>query len=581
MKQLGFASGLGALLLATVFAASPALAAPPVLRDTTIVVDGNLFFNNDGGNFNVASGGALCPGGTYTTTQLTTVKFKNVIGVDPKINPQVFTLGNPRWNPLDGSPVLAGNGADVLNAASLDPYFVNVPYLGAVPYTGGIDANDWTTGWTYYNTQGGLGRADIDTTKTAVVLTTAITADTTWHNNTNIVLQGRIQVNPPHVLTIEPGTVVMATGVGSYLVIPRGSQIQAVGTRNAPIIFTSGRRWQEGKQAAGDWGGVVLHGRAWANCVGGCGLTNTGDCASEGDQIGGVPQPWGGQEDTDSKGHIEYCRLEYSGFTVSLNNELNAWTQNGVGTGTIFQYNEACWCTDDGFEWFGGTVNERYLVAAYNADDNFDWQMGYRGLVQFGVSVQASAALTPGLDKAIEADNNEFGFNCPLRSDPFFANMTLVGTGSLSGGGAGINLRRGTAGKIINSVIMGFSGAGLSIQDVATFDQCAGDTVPSQPPAVLGVGDSPLGGRQLIVRAAPNPTAGSANLSFSLSQSENVRIQVFSVTGRLVDTLQDGSMPAGDHMVKWTPKETAPGIYFYSVVTDSGAKAHGKLVVAR
>jgi len=581
MKQLGFASGLGALLLATVFAASPALAAPPVLRDTTIVVDGNLFFNNDGGNFNVASGGALCPGGTYTTTQLATVKFKNVIGVDPKINPQVFTLGNPRWNPLDGSPVLAGNGADVLNAASLDPYFVNVPYLGAVPYTGGIDANDWTTGWTYYNTQGGLGRADIDTTKTAVVLTTAITADTTWHNNTNIVLQGRIQVNPPHVLTIEPGTVVMATGVGSYLVIPRGSQIQAVGTRNAPIIFTSGRRWQEGKQAAGDWGGVVLHGRAWANCVGGCGLTNTGDCASEGDQIGGVPQPWGGQEDTDSKGHIEYCRLEYSGFTVSLNNELNAWTQNGVGTGTIFQYNEACWCTDDGFEWFGGTVNERYLVAAYNADDNFDWQMGYRGLVQFGVSVQASAALTPGLDKAIEADNNEFGFNCPLRSDPFFANMTLVGTGSLSGGGAGINLRRGTAGKIINSVIMGFSGAGLSIQDVATFDQCAGDTVSSQPPAVLGVGDSPLGGRQLIVRAAPNPTAGSANLSFSLSQSENVRIQVFSVTGRLVDTLQDGSMPAGDHMVKWTPKETAPGIYFYSVVTDSGAKAHGKLVVAR
>jgi len=581
MKQLGFASGLGALLLATVFAASPALAAPPVLRDTTIVVDGNLFFNNDGGNFNVASGGALCPGGTYTTTQLATVKFKNVIGVDPKINPQVFTLGNPRWNPLDGSPVLAGNGADVLNAASLDPYFVNVPYLGAVPYTGGIDANDWTTGWTYYNTQGGLGRADIDTTKTAVVLTTAITADTTWHNNTNIVLQGRIQVNPPHVLTIEPGTVVMATGVGSYLVITRGSQIQAVGTRNAPIIFTSGRRWQEGKQAAGDWGGVVLHGRAWANCVGGCGLTNTGDCASEGDQIGGVPQPWGGQEDTDSKGHIEYCRLEYSGFTVSLNNELNAWTQNGVGTGTIFQYNEACWCTDDGFEWFGGTVNERYLVAAYNADDNFDWQMGYRGLVQFGVSVQASAALTPGLDKAIEADNNEFGFNCPLRSDPFFANMTLVGTGSLSGGGAGINLRRGTAGKIINSVIMGFSGAGLSIQDVATFDQCAGDTVPSQPPAVLGVGDSPLGGRQLIVRAAPNPTAGSANLSFSLSQSENVRIQVFSVTGRLVDTLQDGSMPAGDHMVKWTPKETAPGIYFYSVVTDSGAKAHGKLVVAR
>jgi hypothetical protein len=98
---------------------------------------------------------------------------------------------------------------------------------------------------------------------------------------------------------------------------------------------------------------------------------------------------------------------------------------------------------------------------------------------------------------------------------------------------------------------------------------------------VLGVGDPIAGERQLLVRAAPNPMAGSANLSFSLPRNENVRIQVFSVTGRLVDTLMDGSMPAGDHVVRWTPKQTAPGIYFYSVVTDSGAKAHGKLVVAR
>ena len=579
MKKFGFASGVGAVLLAA-FVAAPAIAAPPVLRDTTLVVDGNLFFNNDGGNFNVASGGASCPGGTYTTTDLATVKFKNVTGVDPKINPQVYTLGNPRWNPLDGSPVLAGNGADVLNAQSLDPWFANVPYLGAVPYTGSIDSNDWTAGWTYYNMNGGLGRTDIDTNKPAIVVNADINASTTWTNTNNYVLSGRIQVNPPHVLTIEPGTVVMATGVGSYLVIERGAQLQAVGTRTQPIIFTSGRDFTLGQQAPGDWGGVVIHGNAWANCVGGCGLTNTGDCTSEGDQPGGVPHPWGGEEDSESSGHIEYCRVEYSGFTVSLNNELNAWTQNGLGSGTVFQYNEAVHCTDDGFEWFGGAINGRYLVAAYNADDNFDWQMGYRGLVQFGVSVQASAAITPGLDKGIEADNNEFGHNCPLRSDPYFANMTFVGTGSLSGGGPGVNFRRGTAAKLINSVIMGFSGVGLSVQDAATFAQCAGDTVPSQPPNVLGVGD-PGPAKQLIVRAAPNPVVGSANLSFSLEKNENVRIQVFTVSGRLVDTLMNGAVPAGDHLVKWTPRNTAPGLYFYSVTTDSGAKAHGKLVVAR
>ena len=579
MKKFGFASGVGAVLLAACVAA-PAIAAPPVLRDTTLVVDGNLFFNNDGGSFNVASGGASCPGGTYTTTDLATVKFKNVTGVDPMINPQVFTLGNPRWNPLDTSPVLAGNGADVLDVTALDPWFIKAPHLGAVPYTGSIDANDWTAGWTYYNTQGGLGRTDIDTTKAAVVLTGKVTSDTTWHNNTNIVLQGRIEVNPPHVLTIEPGTVVMATGVGSYLVIPRTSQLVAVGTRTQPIIFTSGRRWQEGKQAPGDWGGVVMHGRAWANCVNGCGLTSTGDCRSEGDQPGGTGQPFGGIEDTDNKGNIQYCRVEYSGFTVSLNNELNAWTMNAIGNGTTFQFNQAAWCTDDGFEWFGGAINCRYLVAAYNADDNFDWQMGYRGLVQFGVCVQASSVLTPGLDKAIEGDNNEFGHNCPVRSDPYFANMTFVGTGALAGGGPGVNFRRGTAAKLVNSVIMGFTGAGLSVQDAATFAQCAGDTVPSCPPAVLGVGD-PGPVKQLIVRAAPNPVAGSANLSFSLEKNENVRIQVFTVSGRLVDTLMNGALSAGDHLVKWTPGDTAPGIYFFSVTTDSGANAHGKLVVAR
>jgi hypothetical protein len=539
-----------------------------------LVIDGNIFWDNDGGSYATDSGGATCPGGAYTVTQLATVAFTNQT-IDPMLNPQVDDYTDPRWDPQEGSPAIAGNpNSRILKASELDPWFQDVCYAGAVPYTGGIDANDWTRGWTYYNYNGGLGRTDIDTTKATVMVTTDINANTVWSNANNYVVVGRIGVNPPATLTIEPGTVIMGGGVGSYIVIERDANIDAQGTPNAPIIFTSGSRWQDGAQAPGDWGGVVIHGNAWANCVNLCGLTDTGDCESE-----GGAGFFGGTDDGDNSGIVRYARVEYAGQEISLDNELNAWTMNAVGSGTTLEYMQAHLGLDDGFEWFGGAARVSHIVATGGDDDNVDWQMGFRGFIQFAVCKQAPSNVVLNADAGIEADNNEWDFNCALRSNPKLSNLTLVGTGSLPGGSRGVRLRRGTAATLINSIVTGFSNVGLRVENDETFANCPGVAPSDLACGILAVGDGPTRDGKLLVRAAPNPTAGAARFSFDLPAAQHVRVQVFTVAGRLVDTVADRQMAQGPHDVAWNAAGQAPGMYFYRVVTESGEYS-GKLVVS-
>jgi hypothetical protein len=561
--------GARVLSAALVIAASGAPAAAQ-----NLVIDGNIFWDNDGGSYAADSGGPLCPGGPFTVTQLATVVFDNQT-IDPLLNPQVYTLDNPRWDPQEGSPALAGNpNSRILRASDLDPWFQDVCYVGAVPYTGGSDADDWTTGWTYFNYSGGLGRTDIDTTKATVMITANITANRTFDADSNYVLVGRIGVNPPATLTIEPGTVIVGGGVGSYLVIERDADIDAQGTENAPIVFTSGSRWQDGAQAPGDWGGVVIHGKAFANCVNECGSTATGDCESE-----GGAGFFGGTDDADNSGTIRYARVEYSGQEISLDNELNCWTMNAVGSGTVLEYMQAHLGTDDLFEWFGGTARVSHIVATGGDDDLIDWQMGFRGFVQFVAGKQTPDNITLNADSGIEADNNEFNFDCTIRSNPVLSHLTLVGTGPLTGGSRGIRLRRGTAAAVINSIVQGFSNVGLRVEHPETFANCPGTSPADLACGVLAVGDGPARDEKLLVRAAPNPTAGAARLFFELPTPQRVRVQIFTVAGRLVETLVDRELAAGPHDVDWNARGRAPGMYFYRIVTGSGESA-GKLVVS-
>jgi hypothetical protein len=560
------------------FAAAAVFVAFALPASAQLVFDSNILFQNTAGTCSGATGGLVPCGATYSDCNLVNTLFPHNRVVDPQLNPQLATVNDPRWDPQAASPALGRNGAPVTEVSALDPWFTDVCYAGAVPFANGNPANDWTTGWTWYGQNGCT--PELEAARLAgrpvVMVMADIAANTNWTANNIYSLVGRIGVLSGVTLTIQPGTIVVGTGTTSFLVIERGGNIDAQGTRQSPIIFTSDALC--GQQLPGDWGGVVIHGLALANCAdvppvqGGTGCRTTdgiNSCVSE-----GGAGSFGGTDDDDNSGIMRYCRIEYSGVEIAPNNELNCLTMNGVGRNTTLEYLQTHRGSDDGFEWFGGTARCRFLVATSNSDDNLDWQMGYRGRVQFAVCRQNSE---DGADKGIEADNNEFNNNCPLESNPMFANLTLVGVLNVSGvGTAGINLRRGTNGVVVNSIIVGFTGFGLDIDNAPTFENCAG-AVPALytcPTSALG----PDQARQFVVSAGPNPTFGPSTLAFELESESHVTVRIYDAAGRLVQTVVDGPLGAGPHRLPWEPQNGAAGAYFYQVVAGT-QKASGRLMV--
>jgi hypothetical protein len=206
------------------------------------------------------------------------------------------------------------------------------------------------------------------------------------------------------------------------------------------VVFTSDPT--PGSRAPGDWGGVVLNGRAPINVPGGVG-------SSEGLPPGEAL--FGGNEPNDSSGLIRFTLIEYSGIEFSTDNELNVFTQNAVGRGTVVDHIQANAGFDDCIEWFGGTVNGKFLVSSGCRDDLFDWQLGYTGSVQFGLGIQNATISTGSGRNGFEGDNNSGGQDFLPRSNPNFCNMTVIGSkgqGDTTAGRSGALLRLGTAGVI-------------------------------------------------------------------------------------------------------------------------------------
>ena len=182
-------------------------------------------------------------------------------------------------------------------------------------------------------------------------------------------------------------------------------------------------------------------------------------------------------------------RIEFSGVIFSPDNELNVLTQNAVGRGTTIDYVQANVGNDDGIEWFGGTVNENHIVSTATQDDNFDWQIGYTGASSSASRSRMPAIFSASGQNGFEGDNNEFGFDFLPRSNPNFCNMTMIGCRQNSGAvncgaggttvtGAGALLRRGTAGKIANTIIMHYPQAGLNVQNDETYAVACDQRVP-------------------------------------------------------------------------------------------------------
>lgn len=299
--------------------------------------------------------------------------------------------------------------------------------------------------------------AGIGFSQTTITVSGHITSNTTWTASNIYLLDGYVHVDSGFTLTIEPGTIVKGkadTGGGttlSTLLIDRGAKINAVGTVSQPIVFTSEKA--PGARTYGDWGGIVLCGRATINVPG-------GQAEVEGTPAGTAL--YGGPDDTDSSGVMKYVRIEFGGIPLQPNKEINGITFAGIGSKTVIDYIQVSVVGDDAFEWFGGTVNCKHLISYKNWDDDFDTDFGYRGKVQWAVALRDSNVADPGSgSNGFESDNDASGSTNTPFTAPIFSNVTHIGplaTASTVGNSnfkRSMHLRRNTHLSVHNSIFMG------------------------------------------------------------------------------------------------------------------------------
>ncbi len=302
-------------------------------------------------------------------------------------------------------------------------------------------------------------------TKT-VTLSGRITKDTTLLKGDANFLNGPVYVTDGATLRVEKGATVKANFAGTdvaTLVISRGGKLVAEGTATEPIIFTSASP----NPQSGDWGGIVLCGKASINTsyLGKLGLYQVegGVDNAQGDALAGsgdavVPAPI----DADSSGALRYVRIEYAGYAFQPDKEINSLTMAGVGNKTVLDHIQVTYAKDDAFEWFGGTVNAKYLIAYKTQDDDFDTDNGYSGKVQFGLIIRDSAIADISTSEAFESDNNSSGSTATPKTSAVFSNITAIGPrATLNNNGnslfrAGAQIRRNSAISIFNSVFLGW-----------------------------------------------------------------------------------------------------------------------------
>lgn len=269
---------------------------------------------------------------------------------------------------------------------------------------------------------------------TGTTLTGNITANATLTSGSSYKLSGGLHVKAGSTLTIEPGVTVVAVDddAPDYILIEQGAKIDAQGTASNPIVMTSELK------KSGAWGGIHICGRAHTN-------------AGEGvlSEIGNAP--YGGSDDSDNSGTLRYIRLEYTGFALDEEHEANGISFYGVGNGTTVEYVQAYKGSDDGFEFFGGSVNVKHMVVTDCTDDSFDWTEGWNGRGQFLVAYQSGDV---ECDCLMECDNNGNNFDATPVAHPILSNLTLVGDNSTNNT-RGIRLRAGTQAEIYNSIITG------------------------------------------------------------------------------------------------------------------------------
>jgi len=396
----------------------------------------NNFVANNNKDFNLASNSDTLgvTSAADLETWATSVIFGNKKGTTSEsaelISP--FSLINPDYRPKEV--------ASVLEPTTFRGAFAPAP------------ATAWTDGWVNYTPT----LTSYPATNTPVPAGD-ITTNTTWTKDKVYELQGYVFVKNA-TLTIEAGTIIRSTGKAA-LVITRGAKIMAEGTKDAPIIFTSNKSALQ--RTYGDWAGLVICGAAQHNLPLGV------DAKVEGD----ILATHGGSNDDDNSGILKYVRIEFPGQALSSasNSEINGLSMYSVGRGTVIDYVQVSYSGDDAYEWFGGTVNAKHLVAFRTWDDDLDTDNGYRGTVQYAVVHRDPAVADQSGSNGFESDNNSAGSAALPQTAPTFSNITLIGPKYTGGPTPAADykrmahIRRNSSTSIINSILIGYPESGLLI----------------------------------------------------------------------------------------------------------------------
>jgi hypothetical protein len=408
------------------------------------------------------------------------------------------------------------------------------------------------------------GRGPLPTNR--IIVTGNITTATTWTSGNIYEIQGIVRVNGGGVLTIEAGTRIEGLSTQtSALFIERDGQINAVGTALEPIVFTC----TAATKAKGCWSGLFIAGNAHINTDNAQpnspvipGRAETGGCLSTQGE-GGAPF-FGGCNDDDNSGTLKYVRIEYAGFILAANNELNGLSLGGVGRGTTIDFVQIHAGLDDGIEFFGGAVNAKHLLLTANSDDAFDLSFGWSGNAQFVIVQQDSL----DSDKGIEADNNEpAGFeNTPVTTGQVW-NMTLVGEASPTSSSGTLNnnvndaiqLRRGNAMQLNNAIVLSYV-SGLDLDDAAT---CTAPEPNIQTTLFAGLVNTGNGDGSDPVCSGATTEVDFINAAGKQNQvvASGAGILIAPFSALTPDFRPASSLPGGVSIAGATPPATPAGFY--------------------
>jgi len=364
------------------------------------------------------------------------------------VDPFNLALPNPR--PGANSPVLGG--AQFIDARVADFFFSRVSYAGAFGPSG-----DWTCPWAKW------GQAGCLPSNQEQVVSGNITSNTTWTADKTYVLQGFVYVKNCATLTIEPGTIIKGDkGSKGALIVTRCSKIIADGTVGEPIVFTT----NDPNPTYGSWGGLIILGNGTTNATfngqAGVGQIEGGVDNASGDGLYG-----GGANANaaDNSGILRYVRIEYPGIAFQPNSEINGLTMGGVGSGTTIDHIQVSYCGDDSYEWFGGSVNCKHLIAYRGLDDDFDTDFGYNGDIQFALAVRDPQIADQSSSNGFEIDNDAQGSTNTPKTKPTFSNVTIVGPTSPANSlyNRAAHIRRNSEPGIFNSLLIGSYPVGIFI----------------------------------------------------------------------------------------------------------------------